>query len=174
MKTWPFAAVVLFSLVVAGCRTDPSIMMLERQNRTLEDENYRLRGLLQDFESGGTTVASTKSVDAIDSASDEGVAGQPSTTKRKTILPRNKKSSSTQSPAPPMVELPGEAMPSGDVPDTLKRPAGIRAPGEPGNLNVPDVPKQIDGPTGPNLPGPQGSDRRNSTKKYNISAHQRL
>lgn len=49
MKTWPFAVVVgLGCLAALGCRVDPAIELLERQNRILEDEIYRLREQLAD------------------------------------------------------------------------------------------------------------------------------
>jgi hypothetical protein len=40
MKTWPLA---LVCLVTAGCRTDPAVMLLERENRQLEDRVYQLQ-----------------------------------------------------------------------------------------------------------------------------------
>ncbi len=137
MKTPPLAVGVLICLALAGCRTDPSITLLERQNRMLEDEVYRLRGVLQDYQEGmmqNCIVA-------------EGIEGEPvhgETWKSResaapgseSSAPRGRKSSGKSLPGP-VVEMPGEAQPPGEIPDTLKRPAGTRAPVEPGKLNSP-------------------------------------
>ena len=50
MKSWPFTVVGLVCLVAAGCRTDPSITLLERELRIQEDEIYRLRGVVEDYQ----------------------------------------------------------------------------------------------------------------------------
>jgi hypothetical protein len=50
MKAWPFAVVGLICLVAAGCRTDPGIVLLERELRIQEDEIYRLRGVVEDYQ----------------------------------------------------------------------------------------------------------------------------
>jgi len=166
MKTSPLAVVGLICLVLAGCRTDPSITLLERQNRILEDEVYRLRGVIQDYEDGGTPINCT---------AEEGAAAMPAGGEmRKTresaaasgesLSPRSRKSSSRQTVQPPMVELPSEAQPPGEIPEILKHPAGTRAPGEPGKLNPPDTLKQWQEPSGPNLPGPRGTEKSGSNR----------
>jgi len=52
MKSWQLvvtAAVLPAVLpVVVGCRTDPNVVLLERENRMLEDQIYRLRAQLTD------------------------------------------------------------------------------------------------------------------------------
>jgi hypothetical protein len=64
MKFWPIAVLGLTCLLISGCRTDPAIQLLERDNRRLEDEIYRLRACLEDYESGmivqGGEVVSTR------------------------------------------------------------------------------------------------------------------
>ena len=52
MKLWPIAVIGLSCLLLSGCRTDPAIQLLERDNRRLEDEIYRLRACLDDYQSG--------------------------------------------------------------------------------------------------------------------------
>ena len=47
MKTWQFAVVSLFLLALAGCRTDPEIAYLVKDNRLKEDEIYRLHDQLE-------------------------------------------------------------------------------------------------------------------------------
>jgi len=61
MKLWPIAAIGLSCLLSSGCRTDPAIQLLERDNRRLEDEIYRLRACLDDYQSG-TIASETESV----------------------------------------------------------------------------------------------------------------
>jgi hypothetical protein len=50
MKSWSFAVVGLACLIVAGCRADPNIALLERELRLQEDEIYRLRGAVADYQ----------------------------------------------------------------------------------------------------------------------------
>jgi len=50
MKTWQWIALGMVSLSLAGCRTDPAIPLLERDNRLKEDEIYRLRWRIEDLE----------------------------------------------------------------------------------------------------------------------------
>jgi len=170
MKTWPFAAVGLICLTLAGCRTDPGVTLLERQNRLLEDEVYRLRGEIQDFEEGGTPVnsASGKSVDTTSAAGETRINQESGPAPGKTSASRRKKSTQQESVTPLMIE-PGEALPPGKIPDILN--PGKKAPGEPGNLNIPEVPKQIEGPSGPNLPGPQGIDGSGSNKTSQLRSN---
>jgi hypothetical protein len=53
MKIWPIAVLItLICLLSSGCRTDPRIALVERDNRRLEDEIYRLRACLEDSQSG--------------------------------------------------------------------------------------------------------------------------
>jgi hypothetical protein len=50
MKSWQFAVVGLACLAVAGCQTDPNIVLLERELRLQEDELYRLREVVEDYQ----------------------------------------------------------------------------------------------------------------------------
>ena len=170
MKTSPLAVAGVICLALAGCRTDPSITLLERQNRMLEDEVYRLRGVVQDYEEGGTPV---------NCAASEGAEGEPvhgdtwrsresTAPTGESYSPRGKRASSNQSNQGPVV-MPGEAEPPGEIPDTLKRPAGTRAPVEPDKLNMPRTPMRLDGQPGPSLPGSQGSDRSGSGRISKIN-----
>src|SRR3972149_3756822 len=123
----------LIALTLAGCRTDPGVALLERQNRLLEDEIYRLRGVIQDYEDGltpGCTVT-----EAVQSAPAETVIEERRESAAgplKSYDPRTRKTPSRQTVQPPIVELPGEAQPPGEIPDTLKRPAGTKLHSEPG------------------------------------------
>jgi hypothetical protein len=169
MKTSPLAVVGFICLALAGCRTDPSVTLLERQNRQMEDEIYRLRGVIQDYEEGGTPVNCTtdEAADAAPLKRDMRRTRESTAAPSESLAPRSRNSSSRGTVQPPIIEVPGEALPSGSIPDTLKRPAGIRARGEPGKLEVPEVPKQIEGPSGPNLSDPlePGNNRSSKTSK---------
>jgi hypothetical protein len=169
MKTWPFAVVGLICLALAGCRTDPNIVLLERENRLQEDEIYRLRAVIQDYEEGGTPINTPASVKAdVSSETETGNDSETAAGPGKLLAPRSRKTPSRQSVQPPVVEMPGEAQPPGEIPDTLKRPAGTRAPGEPGKLQPSESPKQWREPTGPNLPVPQGINRKGTLKTSQV------
>jgi hypothetical protein len=160
MKKSPLAVAGLFCLVLAGCRTDPSITLLERQNRMLEDEVYQLRGVIQDYEEGMTQNCVV--TEGAQIAPDQGETWK---TRESTAVPsesnepRSRRSSSSQAIPGPVVEMPGEALPPGKIPKILEHPAGTKAPAEPGKLNPPQTPMQFEGPTGPNLPGSQDYER---------------
>lgn len=50
MKSWQLSVVGLACLVAAGCRTDPNMVLLERELRLQEDEIYRLRGVVEEYQ----------------------------------------------------------------------------------------------------------------------------
>ncbi len=50
MKIWYAALVVLSCLPAVGCRTNPRIAALQRDNRLKEDEIYRLRWQVEDYQ----------------------------------------------------------------------------------------------------------------------------
>jgi hypothetical protein len=169
MKTSPLAVAGLIVLALAGCRTDPSITLLERQNRMLEDEVYRLRGALQDYEDG--TSQNCVATEGADGAPVRGDAwrSRESAGPDESVGPKRGKSSSKQSLGGPVVELPGEAQPPGEVPETFRRPVGTRAPAAPEKSNAPRTPMQPDAPAGPNLPGPQGSNRTGAGRTSSVN-----
>jgi hypothetical protein len=49
MKTW-MLALAWMSLALAGCKTDPAVTLMERDNRLKEDEIWRLRGQIEDLQ----------------------------------------------------------------------------------------------------------------------------
>ncbi|MGD0517099.1 MAG: hypothetical protein ABSA26_06140 [Thermoguttaceae bacterium] len=165
MKTPPLAVAGLICLALAGCRTDPTVTLLERQNRLLEDEVYRLRGVIQDNEEGMTqncTVA-----EGAEGASAHGEirkTRQPSAEPSESYAPRSR----NRSISGPTVEMPNEPLPPNEIPDTLKHPVGTRAPVESGKQNAPETPKQWQEPSGPNLPGQQGTEKGGLNKTSGI------
>ena len=153
MKIWPIAVIGLTCLIFSGCRTDPRITLVERDNRRLEDEIYRLRACLADYESGmvstGTEVATTRSPRRGDRDGDKDSSAAAS---RDRDLPPGAQTT------PPSVEL--HDTPENEVPEILKRSNGPanRAPNPnrtPGAFNPPRNPRAMPGiaPAGPALGG---------------------
>ena len=112
MRTWKFLVVALLPSVVAGCRADPNIVLLERQLRLQEDEIYRLRGQLEDYQDVMQGPA-MPSLIAPDSSPVPGRA--PSDTPES--------SPSGVPPLPPSVLDMSGAVEEQGVPDTLKTPS---------------------------------------------------
>ncbi len=144
MKSWQFAVVgaIVGSLVaLAGCRNDPSIALLERDNRLKENEIYRLRSRLEELEEAvqASAPAATTSTTPSDArrprAATSGelppeprVEGGSTSPRSDATIPRSMQRDSPPPDTfrPPKIELPGEAMP--DVPNSLKVPGGGEAP----------------------------------------------
>jgi hypothetical protein len=167
MKMSLLAVAGLICLALAGCRTDPTVTLLERQNRLLEDEVYRLRGVIQDYDEGTTqNCIVTEGAEAASAQGEIRKTRQPSAEPSESYAPRSRKSPSSRSIPGPTVEMPNEA--SSVIPDTLKRPLGTRAPVEPGKQNAPETPKQWQEPPGPNLPGQQGTEKSGLNKTSGI------
>jgi len=139
MKAWPAAIVGWACLAAAGCRTDPAVTALERENRYLEDALYEVQDTLD------------KTQDALDQCrrDNEGLrkgertaprlaperpaargAPSPESPREPAIRgpelsPRPRSSRTPGGAAPPAlpkVELPSKALPPGEVPDTFRGP----------------------------------------------------
>jgi hypothetical protein len=116
MKMWSIAIIGLSCLTLTGCRTDPAIQLLERENRQLEDEIYRLRGCLDDFESGTVTTS---------------VVSEAKTSSRRHRDDDSASSSDSGLPpgattAPPKVEI--ETTPENEVPEIRHSPKPNKTP----------------------------------------------
>ena len=139
MKPWQFAVVSLALLATTGCRSDPAVPILERELRRKEDEIYRLRACLDEFQDCGSCQ------DAAAGSPKPGASAEPDAT------PRHREGSGSSSDAgngvkPPAIEMPGQ--PSSGIPDALKNPTpgGTSLPG------IPDVPENLRGPSKPLSP----------------------
>ncbi len=160
MKKSPLAVAGLFCLVLAGCRTDPSITLLERQNRMLEDEVYRLRGVIQDYEEGMTQNCVVEEGAEVAPGQGETWRARESTAApSESNEPRSRKSSSSQAIPGPVVETARRGPAARQNSQNSRTSRRNKVPAEPGKLNPPQTPMQLDGPPGPNLPGSQGYDR---------------
>ena len=141
MKPWLFAVVSLALLATTGCRSDPAVPILERELRRKEDEIYRLRATLDEYQDCGSCQA--------------GAAGGPKPTPAEPNGASHGRAGAGNGNgmAPPSIELPGQ--PSSGVPDALKNPTpgGSLPPG------VPDVPESLRGPSKLPLPSAKPTSR---------------
>ena len=155
------AGVLLLLLTAsAGCRTNTNIALLERQNRLLEDEIYRLRECIVDYqtklESGQADGRSQKLGTSASAQADtnpaEGDASLPPSAKPRTFSPptiefpdspTTRSGSSSSSPnargagrmEPPTIEWPEESLTPGEVPPSLRLPNDAESPD---NTGTPD------------------------------------
>lgn len=167
MKTWQCVVLGCIGLALAGCRTDPAITMLERDNRIKEDEIYRLRDQVQELED--TLQASTMASAAKSTQAKSAPAKSTTRVKSAAELPpepapvveegpaitaprmpiRSAPSEPVRQPAerpterpapygpppeapviinPPVIELPKEPLPKGQIPERLQVPNRTGAP----------------------------------------------
>lgn len=130
----------LACLVALGCRTpDPSVALLERQNRMLEDEVYRLREVIEDYRTGMIpTAAPRRPAPLIDFSRDpdeSGTFARPSTEpggptfsesldepRESAAAPRTETPivPGSEQMAPPVIEFPEGGRFQQEVPDTLR------------------------------------------------------
>ncbi len=147
MRSRQLIVVAAACLIAAGCRTDPNTVLLERQLRLQEDEIYRLRACVEDYQEalqaygGGGTVLSEP-------------AGKSAAPRSNAVTPG----------IPTMDIVPGRSQT--DVPDTLKTGKGRKstdpmpAPDEPTEKGGEAPPFNTDAdPSGTTTP-PAGDDSR--------------
>lgn len=143
MKPRPSILVVLALLIIAGCRSDPAIPILERELRLREDEIYRLRAALDEMHDCGPTYG------------DRVVGG--SDTSDEPARPRSRRPNGPPPPnglKPPPVEMPSQS--TTEFPKALDTPAGSLGPG------ILDPPKHLLEPSRPLGPPADGSRGRSS------------
>jgi len=167
MKAWPFALIGLTCLAAAGCRTNPAVTALERENRDLEDRIYALEDDLQrgqedlakcrrdnqSLRKGGR--ASTQ-LESPDQTGRSPQAGGP-----KLVPPRASRGAAEaeEEESPHIyVQTPKKPLAKDEIPETLKSPIGTPPrpmPGQPkrqGESKAGEAPRFTPG-TSP----PQGS-----------------
>lgn len=143
MKVWLYAIIGLLVLS-AGCKTDPRITALERENRDLEDEIYELDDLAKryqwELDSARKEIASLRT----------GQTASPAPTKLSSPPATNTPAAPVDpnSLRLPSVEVPSSSAPAGQLPESLRRrspsnqnPTQNTAPGRlpsPGSLDPPD------------------------------------
>jgi len=156
MKAWPAAIVGWACLAAAGCRTDPAVTALERENRYLEDALYDVQDTLdktqdaldkcrrdnEGLRKGERTAPrlaperpAARGAPAAESAPPPAVRGP-----ELSPLPRSLRApGGAEPPALPKVELPSKALPPGEIPDTF------RGPGKPGSRERSAPPSRPEG-----------------------------
>jgi hypothetical protein len=149
MKSWQFAVLASVCLAVAGCRTDPNITLLERELRLQEDEIYRLRGVVEDYQAALRSCQEGALPRRRSEAAEPGLGGLP---------------------GPPKVEGVPKALPeTGSAPSGADngraneaRPSPSEAPlWKPPGAGQPDGPSEegpVQGPNSPRLPIPRPPD----------------
>ena len=168
MDTWKWAVYVVLCLIAAGCRTDPRITALERENRMLEDQLYAMDDERTKAElalqacqstaprSTNREETSTRSSETVNNAASK----LPSLRGPKTSLPNG----GLRSPVDtlplelPDVEVPGRSLPPGELPKRFGEPPQQESPAPPRN-----------GPE--SLPPPYP--RKPATSRYTPSSGQR-
>ncbi|MEN6457876.1 MAG: hypothetical protein ABFC63_03020 [Thermoguttaceae bacterium] len=115
MKPWQSVLVGFTLLAAAGCRTDPAITLLERDNFRKEQEIWRLRGCIEDLQD--ELNASQRRAEAARPSSVQSHGPRGASTPPATDAPDMNQ---------PNIEMPQQAAP--EVPDELKRPAKRRSP----------------------------------------------
>ncbi len=144
MKAWPAAIVGWACLAAAGCRTDPAVTALERENFRLEEALYDVQDTLD------------KTQDALDKCrrESEGLRRGERTAPRPaperpargapaTEAPPSPAVRGPELPPLPKVELPSRALPPGEIPDTFrgpKRPGSREKPGLPSRPEEEEAP----------------------------------
>ncbi len=132
MRSRQLVIIAAACLIAAGCRTDPNTVLLERQLRLQEDEIYRLRACVEDYQEaletcgGGGTALSEPA----------GKSGSPQ--------------SDMVVPGLPDVNVKVPDRPQTDVPETLKTGKG-RKSADP--MPAPDEPTEKGGEAPPFVPG---------------------
>ena len=146
MKSWQLAVVALALLGLAGCRTDPNIVLLERENRLLEDEVYRLREIVQDCQGvPGASVEDELSAEPSRAAPEpagpllqrilpEGVPDPAEATGTSSALPSETTPGADPGTAPPWSPPSPESIPDDRPTDDVPEPASD--PIDPGILEL--------------------------------------
>ncbi|NQU23207.1 MAG: hypothetical protein HQ567_18160 [Candidatus Nealsonbacteria bacterium] len=152
MKPWQIAVAASLCLMALGCRVDPNVLFLERQNRLLEDRVFQLQGLVDDLRAGyDPEISHVRSV-----------APAPSPTDRRETADDEPNGAESMGDAfdAEFDENPGRRM----SPDEFRNSFGV--PDKPKPIELPKVPddepldQQQDEPEpiGPGIEQPRGGD----------------
>jgi hypothetical protein len=139
MKTWKAVVPALLGLALAGCRTDPEIAYLQRDNRTKEQEIYRLRNRIEDLQdalNGGTPAQpiTLRGVPAGEMPPEPGAIERPRSRSGNarpapSLAPPGQSNPNTGIPAPGSLEVsPGTEVPAGEIPERMKAPGSNTPP----------------------------------------------
>ena len=133
--------IALLGVVMAGCRSDPTVSYLEADNRTKEMEIYHLKGRIEDLEEQLNAATAPQqgytrpgATGATSPASGRLEPAPTFTRPGPALLPPSKAPAEPAMPGiGPLNISPGIEAPTGDIPNTLRAPAGK----EPGRISPP-------------------------------------
>ncbi len=124
MKLWQFALAPLACLAVAGCRTNPNITLLERELRLQEDKIYALQECVEDHQAELQTARRENAALRERLGTGQPGSDQPVDVRRPAGI-----GGPTSAPlGPPVIDLPTESLPAGEVPRRQKQ-SGHLPPG---------------------------------------------
>ncbi len=133
MKTWQFVVPGLLGLALAGCRNDPSVALLERDNRKKEWEIHQLHKRVEDLEealNGGAPAgpAILRGVPSGEMPPEPGTIegsrpGPASTRPAPPFTPPGRSNSQPETPVPGGFDFsPGTPAPPGEIPERMRAP----------------------------------------------------
>ncbi|NUQ61759.1 MAG: hypothetical protein HUU20_04675 [Pirellulales bacterium] len=179
MRPWLNALVVLACLAAAGCRTDPNIVLLERENRELEDTVYELQSCLEEYQQAldscrkqNQALAARLSGEADTVPQPAVKRPEPSSAPAGPKLP-TRKPSPAPAPVPPDALVPptidlGTPLPERQLPETFKAPD---QPPKPPAATAPPLNPALTPPSAaPSVPGPGKSSQASPPDAAEIAA----
>jgi hypothetical protein len=156
MKSWQFVVAGLVCLAAAACRTDPNIMLLERELRFQEDQLYQLKESLEDSQAALESCRRENATLRSQSQGGEAASGLRGLGRAATATGPGAISSRAPAEstpvAPPAVNHGTETQP-GEVPETLKGRPNRQSPGKTSTRATPR-PAPAPGPSAELSPGP--------------------
>ncbi|MCE5267419.1 MAG: hypothetical protein LLG00_05995 [Planctomycetaceae bacterium] len=112
MKPWQLLLLGFSLLATAGCRTDPALAFLERDNFRKDQEIWRLRGCIEDLQD---------ELNACRQRAEGPREGDRAPRRLRSVAPAASAVPETPEAGQPNIEMPTQAVP--EVPEELKRPS---------------------------------------------------
>ena len=144
MKSWQLAIVCLAFLAAGGCRSDPSVALLERENRELEDQIYQLADRVEKCDRqnanlrGQLARAGVEPGAQVDRTRPPGIAEPARTGRGSSDVPFDPDALPSPTPEMPSEEMPADKFlerfsPAGgrDVPENPRFPAALPPASDP-------------------------------------------
>ncbi len=138
MKTWQIFVPSLLGLALAGCHSDPELAYLRNDNFKKEQEIYRLRNRVEELQEAVESSAPARPgvlrAAPAEMPLESGPLNGPAITRPgPALVPAERANSEPETPIPgPLQISPGLEAPPGEVPETLRAPAGSgRSPQSP-------------------------------------------
>lgn len=140
MKLWQEALVLLLGLALVGCRTDPRIALVERDNRELQDTIYELQACIEKYDRNLERCQQQNAAlqsQLKEAKNGESPAASDSAPPAEKPAPSRRKSTPTppvapQDLAPPVIEVPPESNSTNQMPS--KKSGGTAPQRTPGPM----------------------------------------